>query len=291
MIDHGQYTLVSKDSKKLVFKLSKFTDLDQFSEIQRLNYYTLIWIQEGSGEIVADFNSYPYQAGHLFSFTPYQPFLIKPGDISKGYVIHFHSDFFCIHMHQQEVACNGVLFNNIYNVPFVEVNPSCADSFTMIIGEIIKGIDQEEMGMNELVFSYLKLFLIHASRLVQQANVTKESTQQGEAFVPQKLKDLIEQHYRESHSAKDYADLLHITPKALGKISKKYFNKNLTTLIAERIIVEAKRELYLTSKTVKEIAFELGYDDEHYFSRFFKKNTTITPSTFRKTVGFAKGEA
>ena len=291
MIHHGQYTLVSKDSDKVAFKLSKFTDLEQFADIQRLNHYTLIWIQEGAGEIVADFNDYKYQAGHLFSFTPYQPFLVKIEKPSKGYIIHFHSDFFCIHKHQEEVACNGVLFNNIYSKPFVEVDTSTAESLEMIIGEISKGIDQDAMAMNELVLSYLKLFLIHASRLrkVEAAQINVQ--EQEEAFVPQKLKDLIEQHFRKYHSEKDYAKLLYITPKALGKIAKKHFNKSLTTLISERIIVEAKRELYLTSKTAKEIAFELGYADEHYFSRFFKKNTAITPSTFRRTVGFAKGEA
>ena len=290
MIHYGQYTLVSKDSNKMAFSLSKFTDLDRFSDIQRLNYYTLIWIQEGTGEIVADFNNYKYKAGHLFSFTPYQPFLVKVEEPSRGYLIHFHSDFFCIHKHQEEVACNGVLFNNIYNKPFVEVDYSTAESFEMIISEISKGIDQDAMAMNELVLSYLKLFLIHASRLRKVAQLKGDAKNREEAFIPQKLKNLIEQHFKKYHSAKDYANLLHITPKALGKIAKKHFNKSLTNLIAERIIVEAKRELYLTSKTAKEIAFELGYEDEHYFSRFFKKNTTITPSTFRKTVGFAKGE-
>lgn len=290
MVHHGQNTLVSKDSNKEVFKLSKFSNLDQFSDIQRLSYYTLIWIEEGAGEVIADFNDYKYQAGHLFSFTPYQPFLIKPEKASTGFIIHFHSDFFCIHKHQQEVACNGVLFNNIYNEPFVEVDDNTAESFKMIIGEINKGIEQDGMAMNELVLSYLKLFLIHASRL-HKAEALKRAEDKEEAFVPQKLKDLIELHFKEYHSAKDYANLLHLTPKALGKVAKKYFNKSLTTLISERIIIEAKRELYLTSKTAKEIAYELGYEDEHYFSRFFKKNTAITPSTFRKTVGFARGEA
>jgi len=60
------------------------------------------------------------------------------------------------------------------------------------------------------------------------------------------------------------------------------------TLISERIIIEAKRELYLTNKTVKQIATELGYNDEFYFSHFFKNNTSITPSIFRKTVGLNK---
>lgn len=82
--------------------------------------------------------------------------------------------------------------------------------------------------------------------------------------------------------------MLHITPKALAKITKNHFNKTVTHLISERIIIEAKRELYLTNKTVKEIAYELGYDDEHYFSRFFKNNATISPQIYRDTVGFAR---
>jgi YesN/AraC family two-component response regulator len=65
-------------------------------------------------------------------------------------------------------------------------------------------------------------------------------------------------------------------------------NKTLTNLISERIIIEAKRELYLTNKPVKQIAYELGYDDEYYFSRFFKTNADVSPQFYRDTVGFDK---
>jgi YesN/AraC family two-component response regulator len=59
-------------------------------------------------------------------------------------------------------------------------------------------------------------------------------------------------------------------------------------MISERIIIEAKRELYLTNKAVKEIAYELGYDDEYYFSRFFKTKAAISPQMYRDTVGFGR---
>jgi len=62
-------------------------------------------------------------------------------------------------------------------------------------------------------------------------------------------------------------------------------------LISERIIIEAKRELYLTNKAVKEIAYELGYDDEYYFSKFFKVNTDISPQLYRDTVCFGREAA
>ncbi|MEX0662390.1 MAG: helix-turn-helix domain-containing protein [Balneolaceae bacterium] len=82
--------------------------------------------------------------------------------------------------------------------------------------------------------------------------------------------------------------MLTISAKALATITKKHFNKTLTELISERIIIEAKRELYLTNKPIKEIAFELGYEDEYYFSRFFKKNADVSPQFYRETVGFGK---
>ncbi len=76
----------------------------------------------------------------------------------------------------------------------------------------------------------------------------------------------------------------------LAKITKTHFNKTLTNLITERLLIEAKRELYLTNKSIKEVAYELGYDDEYYFSRFFKKNVNISPQIYRETVGFGKAE-
>ena len=112
-----------------------------------------------------------------------------------------------------------------------------------------------------------------------------------EPFVLQTLKSYIEQHFKTYHSPSDYAGLLNITPKALAKITKTHFNKTLSDLISERIIIEAKRELYLSNKSVKEIAYELGYEDEHYFSRFFKNNADVSPQLYRDTVGFARANA
>ena len=83
--------------------------------------------------------------------------------------------------------------------------------------------------------------------------------------------------------------MLHVTPVVLARAAKNHFNMTLSDLITERIIVEAKRELYLTDKTVKEIAYELGYDDEYYFSRVFKGKADISPQFYRDTIGFNRG--
>ena len=138
----------------------------------------------------------------------------------------------------------------------------------------------------------MKIFLISASRskTEQQPEVIQSKKENKEPVILQSLKESIEKDFKSKHTPNDYAVLLNISPNALAKITKKHFNKTLTNLITERIIIEAKRELYLTNKPVKQIAYELGYSDEYYFSRFFKKNTDISPQVYRETVGFGKAQ-
>lgn len=286
------FTMINEQNGNLAFKIFSFEDAHAFDHVQRQNYFSLIWITEGCGKLKADFADYSFEAGALLSFSPYQPFMIYDSADVKGHAIHFHSDFFCILKHHKEVSCNGLLFNNVYDPPITLINESTAAQLTTLIKQIKAEMQNPALAQYELLVSYLKILLINVTRLKsEQLPAHKELKADGEPFVLQKLKDAIEEHYKTKHSASDYADMLHVSPKALGKIAKSYFNKTLTDLIAERIIIEAKRELYLTKKPVKEIAAELGYQDEYYFSRFFKNNANISPQVYRDTVGFGRGEA
>tara|TARA_R110000765_G_scaffold426177_2_gene541012 strand:- start:20 stop:904 length:885 start_codon:yes stop_codon:yes gene_type:complete len=288
MIQKNNFTLIDPQTGNLAFKLYHLENDNPFDHIQRLNYYSLIWIQKGNGALKADFSEYDFDENMLLSFSPYQPFMISDKSSISGVVIHFHPDFFCIHKHHNEVACHGVLFNNIYNSPMVQVEEKASVSFEMVIEQCKDEMKKTALAQYELLISYLKIFLITASRLKteQQSELQKEPTNTEEPFILQNLKNYIETHYKTKHSASEYANMLAITPKALTRLTKAHFNKTLTDLISERIIIEAKRELYLTNKTVKEIAYELGYNDEYYFSRFFKKNADVSPQLYRETVGF-----
>ena len=286
------FTLIDPHNGNLAFKLFTFDDGSTFDHIQRLNYYSLIWVQEGKGNAKVETTQFDFNANTLFSFVPYQPFMLKAEKEFKGVVINFHPDFFCIHKHHKEVACHGVLFNNVYNPPCISLDETAANTFSTLIDQMKTEMKHPALAQYELLVSYLKIFLINASRLkkVQQPETIATTAEQKEPFILQNLKDAIEKDFKTKHSASDYAEALNISAKALAKITKNYFNKTLTDLIAERIIIEAKRELYLTSKTVKEIAHGLGYQDEYYFSRFFKANADVSPQLYRETVGFARAE-
>lgn len=285
-------TLVNPQTGNLAFRLFSFDDNSHFCHLQRHNFYTVIWVTKGSGKIRSNFAEYAFEDGSLFAFAIYQPFMLIADGAMEGFTINFHPDFFCIHTHDKEVACHGVLFNNIYEPPFVRVDEPSAVTLKMVIGQIASEMQNQAIAQYELLMSYLKIFLITAVRLKteQQPATNKVLLSRKEPFILQNLKDAIETHYKQKHSASEYADMLNISAKALAKMAKQHFNRTLTDMIAERIIIEAKRELYLTNKPVKEIAFELGYNDEYYFSRFFKLNADVSPQIYRDTVGAGRAE-
>jgi AraC family transcriptional activator of pobA len=283
------FTLVEPQSGNLAFKLFSFEDDAAFRALQRHGYYTIIWVTKGKGTVTTGFNEYGFESNTLFTFSLYQPFQVRADGVLEGVVLHFHPDFFCIYKHHKEVACNGILFNNIYEPPFIDIDADTADSYHILIKQIRSEMQNVALAQYELLVSYLKIFLITAARLkTQQQPAARISGDAKQPFVLQNLKDAIEEHYRKKHSASEYADMLNISAKALGKLAKAYFDKTITNMIAERIVIEAKRELYLTNKPVKEIAFELGYEDEYYFSRFFKTNASVSPQIYRESVGHGR---
>lgn len=292
MFNQSGFTLINKQNGNLAFKIFSFEDASSFDHIQRLNYYSLIILTTGSGNLTADFSEYEIRGNLLLSFSPYQPFMITETNTIKGTVINFHPDFFCIFKHNNEISCNGVLFNNIYQPPFTVLPENEVKNLFDVVEQMKYELKNESLAQHEALVSFLKIFLINASRIKvsQSSAITHSDTFSEPPQIIQNLKEAIENNYRVKHSPAEYADILNVQPDALARLIKLYFNKTLTELISERIIIEAKRELYLTSKTVKLIAFELGFKDEYYFSRFFKNNTDISPSLYRTTIGFARGE-
>ena len=283
-------TLINPQTGNLAFKVTAF-DSGSYDHVQRFNHYSIIWMKEGAATLRSDFNEYEISGGTMLFFTPYQPFMIKGENVS-GVALYFHPDFFCIYHHDKEVSCNGILFNNIYKPPYITIDEAASGVFDGLLQQMKEEMQDPDLSQYELLISYLKIFMIKAVRIktVQNPELARATADHKEPFVLQQLTEHIETNFRKEHQPGFYATLLNITPKALGRITKQHFNKTLTDLIAERVIIEAKRELYLTSKPVKAIAYELGFDDEFHFSRYFKNHTDVSPQLYRETVGVGVAE-
>jgi AraC-like DNA-binding protein len=93
---------------------------------------------------------------------------------------------------------------------------------------------------------------------------------------------LVEQNFKTLHTVTSHADRLGISPKSVAKHFQKLGAVKPSSFIKNRILLEAKRLLIYSDKSVKEIAFELGFNDPAYFTRFFTKATLKSPLQFKK---------
>ena len=288
---HGS-TLINSDNGSLAFKIFSFQDNSPFDHLQRHNYSTIILITEGEGELKAEVSQYPIRKPSMIFLSPYQPYMIIGKGVIAGVALQFHTDFFCTLKFDKEVSCRGILFDNIYEPPLINLEKNQVEIFLSLIDQMKVELKTTNFAQQQLLVSLLRIFIINASRIRMSHKSKAEETfsNNSEPFILQNLKDAIEKHYRTKRSASEYGPILNISAKSLARICKTHFNKTITDLIAERVIIEAKRELYLTDKPVKSIAHELGFNDEYYFSRFFKTNTDVSPKAFRDSVGFARGE-
>jgi len=266
-------------------RIIHFEDDKYFNEVQRVPYFSIILMSEGKGELKADFTDYQISKGAILFFSPFQPFMID-GTTLKGVMINFHPDFFCIFRHRNEVASDGILFNNPNNPPFFNIPENESSSIYSIIEHIKTEMSFGGLAQHDLLIAYLKILLIRAIRIKFLKSTTSLPLDQGtsDAYLLRQLKRMIELHFKTKHSGGEYAELLNIPIKTLGRIVKNHFQRTLTEIIAERIIMEAKRELNFTSKTLKEIAYDLGFNDEYHFSRYFKNKIKVSPVSFRNSL-------
>lgn len=121
------------------------------------------------------------------------------------------------------------------------------------------------------------LLLLHR----QHANGVIKDTNKTESSDAQQLKELIEKHFRDHWSSHQYADALSTSTSRLNRLCKMTFNQSVIDLAHDRLLLEAKRSLIYTVRSVEEISYDLGFKDPGYFSRFFKRLSGFPPGKFR----------
>jgi AraC-like DNA-binding protein len=250
-------------------------------EPQRTNYFNVYWIRSGAGDFWADAASHAFASNSMLFFVPYQHIRFEPAELVEGHRIRFHANFLCVETFHAEVGCSGTLFNDPYGAPAVNVVGSSREEIAHLVERISHEQQSENLAHDEITLAYLKAVLILATRLKATSDGRCDAGATRHPVIAD-LRELIEQHYRAVHAPAEYAAMLHMSPKSLGRTVREQLGKTLTDLIQERILTHAKWQLLHTLRPVKEIAREVGFRDELYFSRLFKKATGCSPTFFRE---------
>lgn len=272
---------ISTYTYKNIFWLSaiKFENACVFNKPEQVDTYSIYWIKEGRGTYNIDFESYAFTDNVLFFLSPGQVFSVDSEQIKEAYKLSFVRDFYCIQVHDKEVACNGVLFNNVYETPFVKPCENDTKKLSFILENLIEEFGNSETAQYDMLQTYLKQFIILSVRINKENQPLKDDI---ETKLFKDFSMLVDQNYKKMHSVTDYATRLGISPKSLTKHFQKVGAQTPSDFIKNRVILEAKRQLIYSNQSVKSIAYGLGFNDSAYFSRYFTKATSKSPLQFKK---------
>ncbi len=249
------------------------------SEPHKHDFYLIVLFTKGGGTHEIDFNTYEIKPGTVFLMRPGQMHhWILSKDID-GYVF-FHSGNFYDKGFTLSSILDYPFFSSTHNPPKVILKKKAFEELEKLFKLIVEEYQCNELMKYEKIHSLISLVYVELSRHYLPATKIENETY---LLKLRKLEHFIDVYYKTKKYPHEYAGLMNISEKHLNRICKECLNKTTTELIAERIIVEAKRLLIHKQHSVSEIASLLGFEDNSYFARFFKKHCGETPIHFLKT--------
>ncbi|WP_448104328.1 helix-turn-helix domain-containing protein [Pedobacter panaciterrae] len=243
-------------------------------------YFTIAWNPGESQAITIDGAEYVFPKDSLVTLLFNQSFSFEN---SEGIVAwQFNREFYCIIDHDSEVSCVGFLFSSTDHL-FIQLGDEAKLKLKLLCDVFIDEFKISDNIQNEMLLVLLKRLISYVTHLAKAGHVPVKKLPDERFHIIRKFNLLVEANFKSEHSVSFYAGQLCKSPKTLSNLFAIFNQKTPSQLIQERIIVEAKRLLYYTDKSVKHITFELGFEDMAYFSNFFKKNMGLSPSDFRNS--------
>lgn len=251
----------------------------------RKNHYLLVFIREANTSHWIDMVPYTVKNNHVYFSGP-DNVIVKDGYNplwSTG--IAFTSEFLSL-------QGNGFMeklpiIQNIYNAHELTLNKSDVQFVSDMFEKIRLEWEKPGEWQQAMLTAYLTVLLTYLSRVYNEqydsANPPTSETTADKALL-RRFQSIIEDNFNELHEVSDYASRLHISAGHLSEVVKVQSGKPAIKHIHERLILEARRLLFHTNNSLKEIAFELGFSDASYFNRFFKRETGATPAGYRSEI-------
>lgn len=281
------YQKINADRQEIGFGISRMEDIytkrnGKVDEPHRHNYYTVLIINKAKGLHKIDFNSYDLGEKQIYFVAPGQVHQVIEQEKSKGFAMTFSNDFLVQNSIPLSFIDSLNLFQNYGQSP--PLTPQ-EEQFNVIqnFTNHMLSLFYSDSNMKDLsVGAYLKLLLIECNNICAINPIELDIDSTGDNLV-RNFKTEVDLHYKQEHSTNFYASQLHISSDHLNRTIKAKIGKTAKEYIQSRIITEAKRLLYFTNSSNKEIGYELGFNEPANFSTFFKKHTQLSPSNFKKT--------
>lgn len=284
-IQRLQESSLSLLNSSFPFAMTRFEKMETLAEANyphRHDCYEVLYIREGEGTHVIDFEPYPIQS-HTFYFLSKDQIhfwqLKKP---LKGYALLFPEEFLEFPTSNTIRTHDFSFFHHVGQAPSLTVGP---EQFAKMNG-LFEDMEQEFYNENERSLTVLRAYIhILLTKLHRLYRVKHPEEHPGaSSFLVRQFNKLVAEHFLAEHSVQDYAGRIGVSASHLRDTVKEVTGYAPGHLIRQKLVLEAKRLLTHSDGTVSEIGYRLNFEDSSYFGRFFKRETGMSPAAFRKKI-------
>lgn len=245
----------------------------------RISFFALLVVTDGAGLHHVDLKEYEIAAGTVLKIAKGQVHAFQENSNYDGYLLVFTEDFVLRYFSKSSIDFISHLYNYHISEPLVK-NITFSDSF---LEQITSELQQQNgYAQKEIVAKILELYLLRLERQAHGELSVKLNQKHQALFI--KFKNLVEQNFSETRNVKDYANLLSISPKHLNQVVREITLNTAKHFIDQYVTLEIKRSIFSSRKSLKEVAFQTGFDEVTNFTKFFKKQTGQSPKEFKSSL-------
>lgn len=245
----------------------------------RIKFNAILIVTGGKGSHQVDLENYSIEKGDILKIAAGQVHAFQ-GDLNySGVLVIFTEDFILHHFSQSTIDNISHLYNYHFSTPLVK-NVPFIDAFLADIATEFK--NKSSMIRENIIAQLLALFLLRIEQMNQTDSHLKRQLKHYSLFI--QFQKLVEDNYQKTRNVVDYADMLLISPKHLNTVVRTVALTSAKAFIDQFVILEIKRSIQCTDRSLKEIAYQHGFDEMTNFSKYFRKHTTISPRLYKNNL-------
>ncbi len=265
-------------------KLYEHKGLDHsIEEFHKVEFYVILLIENGKGRHAIDFINYDCKAGTILTIRKDQIHKFYKSDSLKGALLVFTDDFLERYLQTSESQKTLQLFNEALASPKIQLSKIHFEEIKTLYEQLkIEYFNNTDDHAVSIIRSTLHILITKLFRAkASTENLDFERKYLAEFITFQQL---VENNVTKTTKVKDYALMMGISTKTLNTVTKEIVNKSAKEFIDEICIKQIKRLLINTQLSVKEIAYQSGFEETTNFHNYFKTRTSITPKEFRAKI-------
>ena len=273
---------IDPDFPFVITQFSMMHNRAQAESPHRHDYYEILFVEEGAGQHIIDYEPYDIKPPVFYFLSKGQIHFWNLSKPLKGKVLLFPREFLLPPALGFNQEGDISIFNSLSKAPYVCVDGERYRKLRALFQEVSEEYNRGMHRNLSVLRSFVHILLVNLLR-IHATNQPKDILDQPNTMV-RKFRQLVCENFVMIRSVQEYADLIGISTTHLRDTVKEVTGYSPGQIIRQEIIYEAKRMLANTIATTAEIGYALNFEDTSYFSRFFKRETGLSPTDYRKVI-------